>query len=311
MTAGRSSTRKAIIRIAVAIFVVLAIAFFAFALVKAWSDTNGELPDVPRIIATALLTLVSLLAGAYAWGTLLGGGRKLDHGASLLVAQIGKYIPGAVWQATGQVGLAKSAGVGVGRSATAFSVQAMVQAVAGASYAFLLAIVWTDGSPVLRILCAVGSIASLVLLDRRWLVWALKKIPRTRDSSEDLVPDQRSIIVAWAMSLIVLGATSAAYLVMLQSFGRVDNPWLVLSGYAVAWTIGFIAVPIPSGLGIREAVLAFILHGSFPAAVLVAASVYQRLVTVATEGLAALVASHRVRPSRLRAATTDPPAAPE
>jgi hypothetical protein len=308
---GRRSTRAAILRIAIAGFVVAAIGFFAFALVKAWNDTNGELPGIGYILTAAALTLVSLLAGAYAWGTLLGDGRRLDHGAALLVAQIGKYIPGAVWQATGQVGLAKSAGVGVRRGATAFSVHALVQAVAGATYGMVLAVAWTDGNPALRILCGAAAIASLVLLDRRWLVWALKKIPRTRDASEALVPDQRSIVVAWAVSLIVLGATSGAYVVMLASFGHLDNPWLVWSGYAVAWTIGFIAVPIPSGLGIREAVLAFILHGTFPASVLVAASVYQRLVTVVTEGIAALAASHRVRPSRLRATATDPPTATE
>jgi hypothetical protein len=304
VTEGRRSLRAVVIRVGIAMFVVLAIAFFAFALVKAWNDTNGELPGIGYIAATVALTLVSLVAGAYAWGTLLGDGRKLDHGAALLVAQIGKYIPGAIWQATGQVGLAKSAGISVGRSATAFSVHALVQAVAGATYGLLLAVVWTDGNPFLRVLCAVGAIVSLVVLDRRWLVWALKKIPRTRDASEALVPDQRSIIIAWAMSLIVVGATSAAYVVMLASFGHLDSPWLVWAGYAVAWTIGFIAVPIPSGLGIREAVLAFILRGTFPASVLVAASVYQRLVTVATEGIAALAASHRVRPARMKAAAT-------
>ena len=43
----------------------------------------------------------------------------------------------------------------------------------------------------------------------------------------------------------------------------------------------------------------------FPSSVLVAASVYQRVVLIATEGLLALIASHRVRPSRLRATTGD------
>jgi hypothetical protein len=66
--------------------------------------------------------------------------------------------------------------------------------------------------------------------------------------------------------------------------------------------VGFLALPIPAGLGVREAVLAGVLHGEFPAAVLVAASVYHRLVVIASEGIMAAIASHRVRPARLRAA---------
>ena len=74
---------------------------------------------------------------------------------------------------------------------------------------------------------------------------------------------------------------------------------------SLAWTVGFIAIPIPSGVGIREAVLATILHGIFPASVIIAASVYYRLVCVATEGVLAAIASHRVRPSRLAAVADD------
>jgi uncharacterized membrane protein YbhN (UPF0104 family) len=296
-----SRSRRTLFRIAVVAFVVLAIAFFALALVKAWQDTDGELPEVWRMLVTGGLAVFVLLAFGYAWAVLLGADRRVDHLAAFLVANLGKYIPGAVWQATGQVGLAKTAGVSVKRSASAFTVQAIVQAVSGATFCVLLAVVWTDAAPALRVVLGVGGIVSLMLIDRRWMVWVLHKIPRTRDASNDLIPAQRPILVAFVAALFSLGATSVGYLVMLGSFGHVDNPALIIAGYAAAWTVGFVAVPLPSGLGLREAVLVGILHNEFPAAVLVAASVYQRLVVIATEGIVAAVASHRVRPSRLRA----------
>jgi uncharacterized membrane protein YbhN (UPF0104 family) len=80
---------------------------------------------------------------------------------------------------------------------------------------------------------------------------------------------------------------------------------LVVSAYAIAWLIGFVLVPLPSGLGAREAVLVGLLHGLFPTSVLVAASVFHRIVQIVVEGLLALIASHRVRPSRLRAAAIE------
>ena len=183
----------------------------------------------------------------------------------------------------------------------------MCQTIAGCTWVIVLAATWTDADLWLRLVLAVGSLAALVFLDRRWTVWALRKIPRTRDVAHDLVPNQRSITIAYGASLLTLGAAGSAYLVLLGSFGPIGNPLFVIAGYASAWTVGFVAVPIPSGLGIREAVLAAILHGLFPASVLVATSVYLRLVLVVTEGVLALIASHRVRPSRLaavRASTT-------
>ena len=44
-----------------------------------------------------------------------------------------------------------------------------------------------------------------------------------------------------------------------------------------------------------------LLHGLLPSSVIVATSVYQRLTTIAAEGLMALVVSHRLRPTRLAA----------
>jgi glycosyltransferase 2 family protein len=285
-------------RVVITLFVLLVLVFFGIALVNAWNSTGGELPSVPRLLLAGALWSIGLLAGAFAWATLLGG-RRVDHGAALLVSQLGKYVPGGVWQVTGQVGLARSAGVRLSRGAAAFSVLALTQVIAGCTYALLLAVTWSSGSSVVRILIATGGAAGMLLLDRRWMVWLLGKIPRTRDASNDLVPNQRQILIAWCSCLVTLGSASAAYLVVLSSLKHVSHPFEVIAAYASAWTVGFIAVPIPSGVGVREAVLVGLLHDSFPSSVLVAASVYQRLVSVAAEGILAAIAAHRVRPRRL------------
>ena len=293
---------KSVRRVAAGVFVVLALAFFAYTLADAWNETHGRLPSVPRLAVAALLVAVGLIAAAVAWVRLLGSERRLDHGAALLVSQLGKYVPGAIWQAAGLVSLSRSLGVRVGRSVTAFTVMALTQAVAGCTFALLLAFAWSSVSILPRVLLGVGGVAAVTLLDRRWMVKLLHVVPRTRNASLDVVPSQGAILAACVASIVTLAATSATYVLLLGSFGVVHHPLLVFAAYAVAWTIGFLAVPIPSGVGIREAVLAAILHGAFPAAVIVAASVYQRLVSVATEGLLAALASHRVRPARLAAA---------
>jgi hypothetical protein len=291
--------RSTLVRIAVVVFVAVAIVFFVLALVGAWRESS-ELPSWWRLCAVGGLWVVGVISAAFAWATLLGGERRLDHGAASIVSQIAKYIPGGVWQASGQMGLARSTGVQLQRSAVAFTVQALMQAVAACSFGTVVAATWSDGATWIRGLLALGSVLSLALVDRRWMVWILHKIPRTREASSALVPSQRAILVTYAAGLVTIATLGVGYLIVLGSFGSVDAPWLVVGAFAIAWLVGFLLVPLPSGLGAREAVLVAILHGTFPSSVLVAASVYQRVVLIATEGLLALIASHRVRPSRLR-----------
>jgi len=303
---GRRVTvkRSTLVRIAVVVFVAVAIVFFVLALVGAWRESS-ELPPVWRLCTVGALWVIGVMSAAFAWATLLGGDRRIEHGAASIVSQIAKYIPGGVWQASGQLGLARTAGVQLQRSAVAFTVQALMQAVAACTFGVVVAATWSNGAGWLRVLFALGSVVSLALVDRRWMVWILHKIPRTREASSELVPSQRAILVTYVAALVTIATLSIGYLVTLGSFGSIDDPWLVVGAFAIAWLVGFLLVPLPSGLGAREAVLVAILHGMFPSSVLVAASVYQRVVLIATEGLLALIASHRVRPSRLRATTGD------
>ena len=293
---------RSVRRVAAGVFVVLALAFFAYTLADAWNETDGRLPSVARLGGATLLVAIGLAAAVVAWVSLLETEHRLDHAASLLVSQLGKYVPGAIWQAAGLVSLSRSVGVRVSRSVTAFTVMALTQAVAGCTFAVLLAFTWSSVAILPRVFVGLGGVAALALLDRRWMVKLLHAVPRTRDASLDVVPSQMAIIRACLASVVTLAATSAAYVLLIGSFGAVHHPVLLFAAYAVAWTIGFLAVPIPSGVGIREAVLVGILHGTFPTSVIVAASVYQRLVSVGTEGILAAIASQRLRPARLAAA---------
>jgi uncharacterized membrane protein YbhN (UPF0104 family) len=297
-----TSRRPAIRRAAVAVLVLVVLAFFAYAVVDAWDATGGVLPSVARFAVAVGLWAVGLVCGSYAWAVLLGGEHRIEHGAALIVAQLAKYVPGGVWQVSGQVALARSAGVEVRRAATAFSVLAVCQAVAGFTFVPLLAITWTDAPIAVRVLLGVGSLASLALIDRRWMVWVLARIPRTRDASHALVPSQGAIVRAWVAGVVALVLATIAYLVLLGGYGSVPRVGFVAAAFATAWTVGFLVIPLPSGLGLREAVLVGLLHGLAPTSVVVATSVYQRLATIVAEAVMAAIVSHRVRPSRLAAA---------
>ena len=287
-------------KVALRIFVLLVVVGFGYALVDAWNVTHGRLPSVWRVAVSCALGAAGIVAGSVGWAAVLGDQRG-EVRAGFIVAQLGKYVPGGVWQATGQLTMSKGAGVPIRRGAVGFTVMAIVQVVVGACGTVILAMAWASPPLVLRVLIGVGALGSLALLDRRWMVFVLSKIPRTRAESNELVASQRGIVLCAAMLAVSMAAAAAGYVVLLGSLRGVPRPLLVVGAFITAWTAGFLVVPIPSGLGIREFVLVGVLAGAYSRSTLVTASVYQRLVTVVAEGiLAACVFPSLRRASRLR-----------
>jgi uncharacterized membrane protein YbhN (UPF0104 family) len=63
------------------------------------------------------------------------------------------------------------------------------------------------------------------------------------------------------------------------------NPAIVFCAFALSWTLGFLVLPLPSGIGVREAVLIAALPvGAGP---LLAASLAQRLLAMGADVTAA------------------------
>lgn len=267
--------------------------FFGLAIVDAWRRTNGALPSLPRAVGAGALWWLGLAAAGLGWAALLEGPRT-RHIAALVVTQPAKYVPGGVWQAAGQVGMARGSGIKAKSAAVAFSVFAVSQMCAGAVFVLMLGLTGGWGGQATRITLVVASLATLLLLDRRWMAAAINRLPRLRGDPVRL-PAQSSIFVAWVGNTFALAASSVGYLLLFNDTTGSSPAWLTTLAFATAWAIGFLAIPFPSGLGIREAVLVGILGGATPASLIVVASIYHRLVTIAAEGLAAIPAAIALR----------------
>jgi len=61
---------------------------------------------------------------------------------------------------------------------------------------------------------------------------------------------------------------------------------LIISAYIVSWLLGYITPGAPGGLGIREAVLVFMLGGDFGMEVILTAAIIQRIVSIAGDVMA-------------------------
>jgi hypothetical protein len=264
---------------------VLGIVGLIIAVRRGLDESRGQvLPDPPALIVAGALTLASIALAARAWTELFD--RRHDRRAlagSLYASQLTKYLPaGGFVQAASQVSMTVTAGARVGQAATAAAVWAFTTVVAGCTLAAGLVFA-ASLSPWLRALSLCGLLAPL-LLGRRALAFALHAAHRLirRVPDPDVLPTQRRILVCFAWSLGNAITGSAAYAVLLTGQDTGANPVTVASAFALSWVVGFLIFPLPSGIGVREAVLVAVIPGASSAALL-AASLALRFLVLASE----------------------------
>jgi len=275
------------LKAAVLVLGLVALGLAARATVKESEDLT--LPGVRTLLGAVLLTRLALGCSARAWVTLLGtsAGRDL-LAASFYQSQLVKYLPaGGLVQAAGQVGMTAMHGISMRRAASAYVSLALATVAGGLSLAPVLLVV--DGPPGwLRASSALGGLAPL-LLRRGFLaaflgwghrVW--QRIPGPED-----LPDQPALwrALGWSVANHLLYA--GGFTLLLRAISPDVDVVPVLVGYVIAWVAGFLVLPLPSGLGVREAVLTLVLPGVLVAPLL-AASLAQRLAAILAEVAAAL-----------------------
>ena len=276
------------------VILLAGLAGIAFAVSRSVDTAQDHvLPSAPAWVAAAALAMVAIVASARAWVALFSD--LIDEPASraavrgtFYLAQLTKYLPvGGFAQAASQLGLAPTVGVPLKRAAVAFPVSAVCAVVACATLGSGLAL---DASLPgwIRVLAACG-LATPILLRRALMARVLDLARRVihRIPGSDQLPTQRDIVVFYGWALVTIGSLCAAYAILLGSLHTGANPGTVFCAFALSWAIGFIAIPIPAGVGVREAVLLGLLPG-VGTAQLLAASLALRLLTIGTDLMATL-----------------------
>jgi glycosyltransferase 2 family protein len=288
---------------------VLGIVGLIIAVRRGLDESRGQvLPDPPALIVAGALSLASIALAARGWTELFD--RRHDRRAlagSLYASQLTKYLPaGGFVQAASQVSMTVTAGAGVGQAATAAAVWAFTTVVAGCTLAAGLVFA-ASLPPWLRALSLCGLLAPL-LLHRRALAFALHAAHRLirRVPDPDVLPTQRRILVCFAWSLGNAITGSAAYAVLLSGQDADANPVTVASAFALSWVVGFLIFPLPSGIGVREAVLVAVVPGASSAALL-AASLALRFLVLASELVATVGNQVLARRERRAGSASGPP----
>ncbi len=227
--------------------------------------------------------------------------------------EIGKYVPGAVWPVLGRGELARRGGVPRARAypSVGLSLVALyLAALCVASVLVPLDIAKQSQSPGALALLALLPVG-LAVLHPRVLGWGRDRVARLAGLGDGIVvPPWRAtvgLVLAYVPAwLFIWAATWCVARALLP------HPPALRIGIAttLSWTAGFVAVPVPAGAGVREAV--FIAAAGLPAGLGATIAVGSRLVFLLVDVAGATVTSpwHRRPSADLRAVATGTHAAP-
>lgn len=266
--------------------------FISVALVRTIDRSGADaLPSGIHLAVAEVLAIAGLLIGARAWVCLFeeGPAPELRHG--FYASQLGKYIPGGIWQTVALVGSASRSGAGVARSSVRLPVYMITTIAAGGTLGAALAVVGTS-VPTFARWASLAGLLTLPLLGRRWMMAAVRLFSRLSKQpiSDDAIPSRRAILRSYVFNLASVLTGSAAFAVLLGSFHTQVSSLEAVSGFCLAWIAGYAAVPVPSGIGVREAVLIGLFESGIEGPV-VTAAVAQRIVLIVAELVVVVLSS--------------------
>ena len=305
-------------RVAVVVGVVLALAcawFVGARLAQDWPEARDAVTGASAgwLVLAVVLAATGMTTIAVGWQAVLAA---LGHRRPLrtvipwyYAGEIGKYLPGGLWPIVGRGELARRGGVprGAAYSGVALSLGLLYLAAAMVACALLPFALDELGGPLAAVLVLppLGLLCLHPVVSGRVVALAGRLLKRPLEVRVPGFAEALGLVARYLPVWLLIGGAT-------WSFARALDPDAGLArivlATAVAWLAGFLAVPVPGGVGVREAVFVA-LAGDLGPGVAVSTAVLARVAFVAVDAAGAVL-SARVAPRRpsSTAAGTAPPA---
>lgn len=290
-----------------AAFGTVILAGAGYALWRTWHDP--ALADLPAnvqlwpVLLSLLVRTASSFGSARVWLALLRGVGGEIHVRDALriyvVTNIAKYVPGKVLQIAGRVALLQEHGqpaaIGLASVLMELAISLLVSAIVVViCLPAVLTTVGLDEQHWLVVVLALLAVpAGLLGLHPRALgpVLALGSRLALRASSGPRIsaPPFRSTLLALACSLALRGISAVAIYATARAVYPLDFSAIPLlaASTSLGYLLGIVLSVAPAGLGVREGVVTVMLSTLIPLPIAIAISVLDRVVSIASELLAA------------------------
>jgi len=279
------------------VFIAAVVVAMATFLWRQRQDVHDALVSLPpgSVALSLLLALIGAGLPGLVWRDLVTAqGYRTRPLAGLRVfflAQLGKYLPGGIWNYVAQVDMARDLRVPPRQSALASLLSLALSVItalitAGLTLPFalpgLLAAYWWTflAIPVL--------VALLVPRCVTW--WSSLAFRLLRRPAEPVRLTGATLLRASLLMMASWLALGLHLLLLVRGTGGdiASLPLLSIGGFALAWVAGFLVLFAPAGAGVREAALVLCFAGVLPGGVVLTIALLSRVLLVVADGLLAL-----------------------
>lgn len=260
---GKSGTTTRLVTIVGLVMGVGAVGFVGHTLVSQWPRVSHEIKtaEVGWLVLGFGCAAAAMTSIGWGWKGVM---RVLNVDAPLrrvipwyYVGELGKYLPGGVWPVLGRGELARRGGLPRSRAyaSVAMSLGILYLSAMFVSAAFLpFAVAGNGFSPWM--LCLLALPIGVVMLHHDVLAKLVALVAKVTKREVDLdIPPWRDsllLVLRYVPTWLLIG--TATWAVARSVTTDLSYP-RVMFATVLSWTVGFLAVPVPSGAGIREAVL--------------------------------------------------------
>lgn len=278
-------------------------------LAEAWTVdwTLVQLRATPLVLSVALLAVAFVISAAL-WSRILVafGESRIGMGegaAILLIANLGRYLPGKIAQLAGVAVLARYRGLSAVRATAAAATAQIINLLGAAAVGGWVVLRSGDVAErwglVWGFAVAAGLVAFLYLggagVLLRWIV------RRSGQTGELPYPDGRRLLLllpGYILNWLICGA---AFVLLSRGLGLELGFWSGTTAFAAAYFAGYVALFAPAGIGVREGVLAAFAAASLGLEAGVVLAALQRVWITAVELAGAAVGAFVLRGPAARA----------
>lgn len=260
---------------------LIGLGFVARTLVVNWRDVPQPLAEPQLLLVSLVLMIVATALLSQSWVSLSSSVSRFELHRVFLISLLGKYIPGGIGQPAAQVIYASRHAMPPRQTATMFVLHSLAQVLAGGAIAGSLLAFRPDLRPWLPTFLLVWFGLAFLFTNGRTVGSLVDRLD-LKGSFEFDARTWRTVAVrcvAWAA--LSLAGHGYAFALVLKGLGADTGAAATAIGFVAAWLIGFVTIPFPAGLGVREAALLLFIPS--PAGMIMAASVTFRIVALFAE----------------------------
>jgi len=262
------------------IILCCAVTIAAGAVIKLWDKITDAFTQLnPLWVGAALIALVIYqVLNAWVWGGVLramGSSISAVQGARMWIeAESCRWLPGGiVWGCGSRVLSAPEYGVKKGTVGKGMVVELTVTIAAWATVALFIlgtelpGILWSQVTISYSLIPWILSIAVMMVVVTgfaliRWKKWLLTKLHILMEAKQLIFTVAPKVY--WKYVALCVGNGVALYLLSFALPDAAGSVFMYVGVGGVAWLCGFFAIGVPSGIGVREAVMVFALSGYIP-----------------------------------------------